>query len=219
MSHFIGPLVRAGYNAVVLDLPAHGQSGGEQTTLPEMATAIAEVAEKVKPVEAIVAHSLGATASLLAHARGLPLKKLALIAPPSNVPFYVHGFVKRLGLPYDLGQGMLERLRRRFGDLEQFNVLRAAPDLTAQGLVLHAVGDREVPFEQGEAIAQAWPGAQLEVLTRGGPTHGTNHHWPLRDERVVEGIVSWLQNPSPSGEGAQREASGRVRASRMHPVT
>src|SRR5215475_7296630 len=33
MSHFIGPLVKAGFNAVAVDLPAHGQSGGSQTTV------------------------------------------------------------------------------------------------------------------------------------------------------------------------------------------
>lgn len=194
MSHFIGPLVRAGFNAVAVDLPAHGQSGGKQTTVLEMAQAIAEVADKVKPVEAIIAHSLGATAAALAHGGGLKVKKMTLIAPPSNVPYYVHGFAKRIGLSHDRGDGMLEKLQRRFGDLEQFNVLRVAPKFTAQGLVMHAVGDREVPFEQGEAIAHAWPGAKLEVLTRGTPSHGTNHHWPLKDERVVQQVVSWLRD-------------------------
>ena len=161
MSHFIGPLVRAGFNAVAVDLPAHGQSGGRQTTVLEMAQAIAEVADKVKPVEAIIAHSLGATASALAHGNGLKVKKMALIAPPSNVPYYVRGFVKRIGLPYERGEGMLEKLRQRFGDLEQFNVLRVAPKFTAVAPV------KPVPVMVTDVPPAAGPLVGLTLETEG----------------------------------------------------
>ncbi len=205
MSRFIGPLVAAGFNAVAMDLPAHGQSGGQRTTLPEMAEAIPEVAEKVKPVTAVVAHSLGATAAALAHAQGLKLSKLALLAPPSHVPYYVKAFAHRLGLPDARAEGMLARLRARFGDLERFDLTQLAPGFTASGLVLHAPGDREVPFAQGEAVARAWPGARLEVLQKPGSAGGTQHHWPLRDDSVVRTVVSFL-SPPPAQQGSRRAA-------------
>jgi pimeloyl-ACP methyl ester carboxylesterase len=73
----IATLVDRGHAVVVFDLPAHGYSDGEWGLGFEAADAARAVAETLGPIEAIVAHSMGASAAGLAVAgcRG------ALIAP------------------------------------------------------------------------------------------------------------------------------------------
>jgi len=47
---FIGPLVQAGYNAVAIDLPAHGSSEGTRTNLEEYVQAVLDTADRIKPI-------------------------------------------------------------------------------------------------------------------------------------------------------------------------
>ena len=70
-ARFIGPLVQAGYNVVAIDLPAHGSSEGTRTDLQQCVEAVLDTGDRIKPIHAVVGHSLGATAVTLALARGL----------------------------------------------------------------------------------------------------------------------------------------------------
>src|SRR2546426_767334 len=61
------------------------------------------------------------------------------------------------------------------GARESFDLLRLAPSQTARTLVLHAPADREVPLADAQALAQAWPGARLEMLEGAGHTRALRH--------------------------------------------
>src|SRR5262249_1117071 len=61
----------AGFGTVTFDQPAHGRSTGRQTTLPEMARAVLDVARATGPFAAVVGHSLGGSATLIALRDGL----------------------------------------------------------------------------------------------------------------------------------------------------
>src|SRR6266700_4605099 len=186
-SRFLGPLVRAGYNAVALDLPAHGFSDGTRTNLQEFIDSVIDAAARLQPVHAVLAHSLGATATTLALARGLRAERAVLIAPPSrDVPGFVHAFARRVGLAPARERGLVARMRRKFGDLEQFDALRAASALTTPALVIHDVDDGQVPFAQGEALARAWPGARLRAF------QGLGHNRPLKDADVVREALAFI---------------------------
>ena len=74
MAGYVQPLVDAGYHVVAFDQPGHGQSSGSHVTLLDRAEAVRAVADRVQKVHAIVAHSLGATASLVAMAHGLQMR-------------------------------------------------------------------------------------------------------------------------------------------------
>jgi len=67
---FVEPLVRAGMSVVAFDAPGHGDSPGHRLYLADMADCVADIARAVGPLHAIVAHSFGAAATLLAHRRG-----------------------------------------------------------------------------------------------------------------------------------------------------
>jgi pimeloyl-ACP methyl ester carboxylesterase len=194
----VARLVRGGFEVVTFDQPAHGLSAGTRTDVAEMADAVRSVVFRVRPVHAVVAHSLGATATALAMAWGASIPRAVFIAPPVQVPYFVRAFAARLGLSPERADGMLRRLEETIGETAAFDLLRLAPAQTAPLLVLHDRADREVPFAHGEALASAWPGARLQPLANLG------HGRMLREPRVLEEIVDFLREGIR--EGLQRIA-------------
>jgi len=185
MAAFVAPLVAAGRRVVAFDQPAHGRSSGQRATLIDLAGAVRAVADAVGPLDAIVAHSLGATASALAVTWGLPASRLVLIAPPGNVPYFARAFARQLGLSAARAEGMLVQLRKQIGDLDALELASLRPSARTSALVLHDRGDREVPFEHGAALARAWAG------TRFVPLDGLGHGRVLRDPGVVQLVTSF----------------------------
>ncbi|HEX9936103.1 MAG TPA: alpha/beta fold hydrolase [Longimicrobium sp.] len=82
-------LTEAGYRVVMFDFPAHGLSSGVRTALPDMVRAIHSVALELAfgpaggfaPVEAVVAHSFGGAAAVLAAREGLLARRMVLLNP------------------------------------------------------------------------------------------------------------------------------------------
>jgi pimeloyl-ACP methyl ester carboxylesterase len=188
MASFVAPLVKAGYRAVAFDHPAHGQSGGRRATYDLLARSLATVVEQVGPVAAVVAHSLGATGTILALTRGLPVDRVVLVAPPAEPPTYARAFGRAIGLPPARIEGMIERIRiLNGGSLDSLDSRRLVPQLRARALVIHDPDDPEVPFAHGAAIAEAWPGSRLERAP------GLGHHRVLRDPGVIDAAVAFVR--------------------------
>jgi predicted alpha/beta hydrolase family esterase len=187
LAAFVPGLVAAGYSAVAFDAPAHGASAGRRATLLDFRDAVRAVAERLGRPHAILAHSLGAAATVLAWRDGLEVARAALLAPPADPRAYLRRFVAGLGLPGTVAAAAEARLQARTGVRWQDLVVPAAArSLAGSLLVVHDRLDREVPWEDGAAIAAAWPGARL--LT----TAGLGHRRLLRDPAVVARVVAFL---------------------------
>jgi pimeloyl-ACP methyl ester carboxylesterase len=189
----IARLVRGGFEVVAFDQPAHGLAGGTRTDVADMADAVRSVAFRVRPVHAVVAHSLGATAAALAIVRGAAIPRAVLIAPPVELPYFARGFARRLGLPLARAEGMLRKLEEVMGPIEALDLRLLAPGQRAALLVLHDRADREVPFSHGEALASAWPGARLR------PLQDLGHRRMLREPGVLDEIVDFLREGQREG--------------------
>jgi pimeloyl-ACP methyl ester carboxylesterase len=203
LSSFIRPLVESGFRVVAFDQPAHGHSSGRRATVRNMAEALQDVARAVGPVQAVVAHSLGATATALALFDNLPAARAVLIAPPADAPHFARRLAAMLGLSPERTDGMLAEVQRTVGvHLESLDVRRFAGWLRQPGLVFHDVADREVPFAHGRAIAEAWPAARLVPLTSLGHTR------PLADREVVRTTVAFLREGVAVAGAAGKATSG-----------
>jgi pimeloyl-ACP methyl ester carboxylesterase len=199
MGRFVAPFVAAGFHVVAFDQPAHGRSTGTRTNLPEMARAVQAVARKVAPVYGVIAHSLGATATALAISRGLAVERTVLIAPPAEVEHYTSTFAASLGLPAARAAGMLAQIERNIGvPASSLDVRRVAPAQRVPLLVMHDAQDREVPFAHGQAIANAWPGARLERLSKLG------HRRMLADAKTIEAAVRFIRGTSAISERSEQ---------------
>src|SRR6266571_270169 len=95
LGSFVAPLVCAGYRVVTHDAPGHGASDPGTSSLPEFARALRALVERVGPVHGVIAHSMGASATALAMAHGLPVPRAVFLAPAANPAAFVDQFVAR----------------------------------------------------------------------------------------------------------------------------
>jgi pimeloyl-ACP methyl ester carboxylesterase len=191
MRPFVWPLVSAGYRVIAYDQPAHGVSGGKLTGLPDFADVFAELAWHHGGVKAVIGHSLGAAAASLAHARGLPLESVVLVAPPADMVGYSRRFARWYWIPEAIRRSMQGAIEERYGvRWDELEASRLAPRLSARALVVHDRDDRMVPWTQGARVASAWPNARL--LSTAGLGHGRI----LADEAVGRAAVEFISGRS-----------------------
>jgi pimeloyl-ACP methyl ester carboxylesterase len=190
LSGFVAPLLRAGYYVAAPDLPAHGDSAGTRTHVLEMADALLRVGRRVGPVHAVIAHSLGAAATVIALAEGLGAERAVLIAPPADLPRYVRQFARAVGLSPRSEAGLVSRIGSMLSERQAIDLVRLATVQRARTLVLHDPEDREVPFADARALAEAWPGASLLSLP------GAGHTRALRHPEVISRAVGFVVDPA-----------------------
>lgn len=192
MTPFVAALVSHGYSAVAFDGPAHGESPGRRSSLPDFAHAVAAAVKVTGPLSAVIGHSMGAAASVLALRDGLDPGALVLIAPPARPVDYLHQFAALLWIPRRtlavLGRRIEERYGIQWADLDLPNVARS---FTHPMLLVHDEEDRDAPWSDGQQLANAWPGS--EMIT----TRGLGHTRILRDVRVMEQVTDWIRMNSP----------------------
>jgi pimeloyl-ACP methyl ester carboxylesterase len=192
MTAFVPALVAAGYHVVAFDQPAHGSSGGARTTLLEMRDAVLAVGRRFgldRPLAGIVAHSLGAPASLLALDRGLRAERAVLLAPPTDPLPWVDAAGQRMGLPAPRVASLKARvsgyLRADLGARDAHVVAAALPTPL---LVMHDQDDRAVPFAAGQALAAASPRAQFV------PLQGLGHRRMLSDPGLIARTLAFIHH-------------------------
>ena len=181
-------LAAAGFDPVLIDLPAHGRSDGARSTLPQWVRALFAVSARLGPWHGIGAHSLGALASAHAAARGLPVKRLALVATSPPPRQFLRWFAGILGPGEALAQRMQDSIERREGvPMEQFEPAWLGTRLVQPTLLVHDRDDRTAPFAGAERLAVAIAGARLVA------SNGLGHRRVLADESVLERLVEHLR--------------------------
>jgi pimeloyl-ACP methyl ester carboxylesterase len=201
---FVAPLVAAGHTVVAFDGPAHGDSPGRRATLLDFRDAIREVGLAARPLAGLVAHSLGATAAALAVHEGLPVERVAFLAPPADPAPFFRRFLGTLGVAPALAPSIEATFERQIGFRWRDLVVPAlTPAPAVPLLVVHDRGDREVPWQDGAAIAAAWPGASLAT------TEGIGHRRLLGNAGVVARVVDFLTGARPASRFAPLDALER----------
>ena len=184
---FVAPLVARGFSVVTFDAPGHGVSDGRLSSMPQVARALRAVADAAGSLYGIVAHSMGGSASALAMAEGLEVERAVFIAPAADPARYAEAFAKLLAIGPTALAAMRRRsearLRFRWSDL---NVPRMAATLATPLLIIHDRDDPTVPWEEGAAIAAAWPGAELVTTT------GLGHRDIVREPDVAARAVDFI---------------------------
>jgi pimeloyl-ACP methyl ester carboxylesterase len=189
MSAFVQPLLEDGFRVVALDAPAHGRSSGFQSSMPEFAEAICRLVQELGPVDGIIAHSFGGASSLfLLHYQpsAIAINSLVTLASPNQVERMMQIIVQGLGGSDRLRQEMEKCFLKRYGNpVEHYAIENMVADNPLPGLVIHDRDDPLVNFSEGEAIAQAWPNAQLLA------TEGLGHGGILRDPAIIQQVVEF----------------------------
>jgi pimeloyl-ACP methyl ester carboxylesterase len=177
-----------GYAVVTFDQPGHGYSGGDLSTLPEFASAVQAVGRHFGHAALAVAHSFGGAAVSLAMDESWHAERVVLIAPPADMIAAADRFFRFMRLGAGLREPFYTWCEERTGihprDMQAFRYLGA---LGQPALIVHDLGDREVPWEEGECYARYWPGARM--LT----TNGLGHNRIVDDAGVIEAALRFAK--------------------------
>ena len=190
---FAAPLAMAGHRVVAFDALGHGDAdpgpeGPGRSTILELADSLAAVVAAHGPAAAVVAHSLGATATAYAMHDGLPVGRVVFVAPMADPLPYTRTFASRLGFGERTRTRLVRRIERRVAmPLSAFSVPDLARTMATPPLLLvHDRQDAETGWSDSEAIARAWPGARLVT------TSGLGHRRILRDPAVVAEVTGFV---------------------------
>jgi pimeloyl-ACP methyl ester carboxylesterase len=177
-------LAAAGFEPVLLDLPAHGRSSGWRSNLLQWVRALFAVSARFGPWDGVVAHSLGAMATAHALARGLPARRAALLAlapPPGQ---FLGWFAQAMGPGEGLAARMRGHIEKREGvPLQQFEPAWLGERLLAPTLLVHDRGDLTAPLSGSETLLAGLTAGRLHV------TENLGHRRLLSDPAVMEQVV------------------------------
>lgn len=184
-------LASSGFQPITVDLPAHGSSAGARTNLVEIAEAIGAMVDRLGGVAGIVAHSFGAAGTTVALREPLEVSRLAYLAPSEDFEHFPRVFSRWLGLPHDLSERMRGSVERRLGiSMAELRGRLLAPRMRAPLLVVHDHDDTDVPWQDGKAYTEAWPGARMMT------TNGLGHRRILREPSVLSAVADFFKETS-----------------------
>ena len=184
---WVHALRQAGYAVATFDQLAHGRSSGKRASLPSFAETLFQIGRHYGPLHAVVGHSLGGAATMLALARGLQAERTVLIAPAADPLAAADRFGSVVGLAQSLRSRLFDEFEKRSripvaGLQAHLNV----PFIARPALVVHDLEDREVPWAEGERYARYWPQARLLS------TSGLGHHRIVAQPEVIVDALRFL---------------------------
>ncbi len=185
---FVEPLLNAGCQVIALDAPGHGATPGKRTNILECAEILLALQDHCGPLHAAITHSFGGMVLAYAMNHGLSVQRVVCISAPADVDYLVESFAGTLNMHPAVVRDLRRRMERRFDHdfwgrtATESNARR----LTSPALIIHDELDTSVPWQQGECIAAAWPGARFLK------TRGLGHGRILRDRTVVDAAVKFI---------------------------
>jgi pimeloyl-ACP methyl ester carboxylesterase len=213
---FVAPMLETGFRVVTFDAPGHGDSPGRRSSLPEMASAVEAVVRHLGRVDAIVAHSLGASATIAAIGRApapLGVGRLVTIAPSVDFDAVGEQFAKLSGFTPAVVRRMRRRIEKRFGiRWREIEAAALGGNIDLPLLVVHDRDDRDVGWLEGAALADSWPGARLMSTNRLG------HRRILRDAAVLDEVARFASGGREAAEQAislSLQAAAPARVARL----
>jgi len=187
---FVEPLLAKGYEVITFDAPGHGRTPGKTSSIFRITDALLAVVKHTGPIDAVITHSFGAMvlAYAIRHA-GFTTKRAVCISSPTTPLFLIDRFCEVMQVTDKVKQAFIYYINRRFGDdvLARLSADKNMAGSTIPALIIHDKDDHDVPYEFGQQLANAWPGAKLHL------TEGLGHRRILRNRELVKTVVEFIQ--------------------------
>ncbi len=199
-------LLYEGFRVVAFDAPAHGSSGGRRAYLVDWIDAIRLLERGFGPFHAVIGHSFGALAALVATAGGVSTGRVVAISAPADADALLAAFGRLMRLDEPTAAALRTTFAHRYfpGDPDPFPRVSALHQPLPAGtelLVVHDRGDRKVPYEQAARIAAANPGARLVT------TEGLGHARILAAVEMLDPVLEFLAEPVAAGQSVDSSSS------------
>jgi len=187
---FVEPLINAGLRVLSFDCPAHGRSSGKQTTLYQIADVLLALNDLCGPFDSVITHSFGGPCLAVAMRRGLNTSSVVSLSPPARTVVLVENFADTLAIPEKAVKDFVRRFEVTFGKniLEEASMENNVRELDIPALVIHDEDDDDIPWRQGQLVAQAWKNAGfIKTSTLG-------HRRILRDPSTIDTAVDFVRS-------------------------
>ena len=186
-----------GLSVVALDVPAHGESRGDELTAVKFIAAIERSLDRIGPVRAVVGHSMGGAMSLFSIAHRGGARRVALVSAPSSLKRELQRFAKAVGLSKRGARAFIASVEKHVGrPAADFDVRHVAGKVKMPVLMIHDQTDRQVPVAEAARSAHMLPAAELIV------TRGLGHNRLLADPAVVAAIVDFVSDQEMTGSAS-----------------
>lgn len=188
------PLVEAGFRVVAFDAPAHGDSDGYSSNLFEYSSALAALTTEFGPIYGIIAHSMGAAATIfmMGTMKHYRINRLVLVGAPCELTDVMARFAGEINLTTRSLSLMYRLTYERLGiPASAVSIKAMIPYISTPGLLIHDRRDSVIPFGDAVTIAEHWPSGELVT------TDGLGHYKTLRDSATVERIVRFMADVRP----------------------
>jgi pimeloyl-ACP methyl ester carboxylesterase len=177
---------RRGYRAVAIDSPGHNTDDKSTSDGFQMAAGLEAVVASFGPPAGVIAHSLGAIATVMAF-RDRPPDVAVWLAPVLDVRESLEIFSHRAKLAPWTARSLKRRVERFIGDW--WPALTAGPDADLPGaeiLIVHDPADPDSGFDRSAALADR------RAKTRLVEAPETGHNLLLRDPNVIDSVERFL---------------------------
>lgn len=190
---FVEPLVNKGYRVLSFDAPAHGESSGKQTNIYEIADTILALNERYGPYNSVITHSFGGPCLAIAMKKGLETSSVVNISPPAATAGLVNKFAAALNLPRKVKKELMFCIEDKFGKniWQETSMENNVQHLDIPALVIHDVDDVDVPWHEGQTIAQAWSKVRFIKTSKLG------HRRILRDPSTIKTAIEFIDSTLP----------------------
>ena len=187
LAGFVEPLLRVGFSITLFDMPAHGDSAGEHGSVVHSSRALLSLTNSLADVQAVITHSMGSAAALVAFCQGLQVKASVHLCGPSSLSAMVKLQARGYSLNPEQSRDFQTWVEGFIGQPTQSVDLENLLDgLRHPALIMHDPQDKVVPMAASIALHQAWTNSELVQL------NGLGHRRILTDVEVINRSVAHL---------------------------
>jgi len=195
---YIEVLPKDEYSLITYDAPGHGQSEGNQFTVPLNAFLIDHLVDHYQGFDTIVAHSIGSMSVFyaLAYYRTSQVNKVVSMAAPNRAEEFFNFFGNVLNLKSQTMHHIANEFQRQVRHkIEDISLPQFASKVNISGIIIHDEDDEDTPFENALELNAKWHNSTLIK------TQGLGHN--LKSEKVVKLVKDYIE----TGFSKDRDAS------------
>jgi pimeloyl-ACP methyl ester carboxylesterase len=184
----IDPLVQAGNRVIVVDMPGHGKSSGNNIDMTDFIGSILLMQEKFGGFDGIITHSFGGLATLTTLLReNLYIKKMVLISSPASVDTVLSSFQSILKFEDEIIDNIRIDANNRTGlTMTNYPTSEMLSSIEKSVLLIHDTNDMIIPFKDARKLNFYLPNSKLIK------TDNLGHQKILSDLKVITNVVSFL---------------------------
>ncbi len=187
---FVKLLNAHNYQVIAFDCPAHGQSGGKQTTLFKNTAAAALICNQIGHIDIAITHSFGSVVLMnaLLQQNHLQLNKLIMITTPNEMQQAFDDFYRLLHIKPKVQRLMETHVENLFHvKIKDLNAAILCRKLAIdKALIIHDKNDQIIPYEQAERVAKNLKNCQLI------PVENAGHYRILWHPEVIQLVEAAL---------------------------